>query len=576
MQGQYRGDFTRDTFNPLNQFSRVLMQQGRVQIDADWNEQTSILLHYLRSLAADLIGQHGGPIQNSGFAITSIPGVSNDFRIGSGNYYVDGILCESNPAPTAFSDAKDNNGQAVVIIAPDETGYCPDQYVEIVGQPGSIAQILDVEPTPSGIRLTLSQSIANLGINPGIKGPWQLRRVITYRSQPDFPVTKDDGIQTIQLPDNQNRSRSVCLVYLDVWERHLSSIEVDGIREVALNGPDTASRAKVVCQVRIAAPTTPSAKLVFDTAIAGMSNNDPLDKVGSAGWRDFVINNLQAENRGLLKAQVQPQRTSTDPCVISAESHYRRAENQLYRVEIHRGTDIAISPPPPATFKWSRENGSVSFPVLKLAPASGQTKVTLGSFGPDEKLGLNEGDWVEIWNDDYTLLNRPEPLLKVLAIDRTSMSVTLDGVTTGKISDDPTKHPLLRRWESKGDVTIDAGKWIDLEDGIQIQFLADPNPTYRTGDYWLIPARVATGNIEWPLCRDAQGQALSDPTSNEPIAAALPPHGVQHSYAPLAVIDLSLNQGAAIPFGVFDERLFFSQTVVNGQRLFGPLAQKTA
>jgi hypothetical protein len=38
MQGEYRGDFTRDTFNPLKNFSRVLMQQGRVQLDADWNE----------------------------------------------------------------------------------------------------------------------------------------------------------------------------------------------------------------------------------------------------------------------------------------------------------------------------------------------------------------------------------------------------------------------------------------------------------------------------------------------------------------------------------------------------------
>ena len=56
-----KADFTRDTFNPLKHFSRVLMQQGRVQLDADWNEQTAILLHYLRSLGADLIGPHGGP-----------------------------------------------------------------------------------------------------------------------------------------------------------------------------------------------------------------------------------------------------------------------------------------------------------------------------------------------------------------------------------------------------------------------------------------------------------------------------------------------------------------------------------
>jgi hypothetical protein len=56
-----KGDFTRDTFDPIQQFSRVLMQQGRVQLDADWNEQVAIFWHYLRSLTTDLVGPHWGP-----------------------------------------------------------------------------------------------------------------------------------------------------------------------------------------------------------------------------------------------------------------------------------------------------------------------------------------------------------------------------------------------------------------------------------------------------------------------------------------------------------------------------------
>jgi len=56
-----KGDFTRYTFDRTRHFSRVLMQQGRVQLDADWNEQAAILLHYLRALAADMIGPFGGP-----------------------------------------------------------------------------------------------------------------------------------------------------------------------------------------------------------------------------------------------------------------------------------------------------------------------------------------------------------------------------------------------------------------------------------------------------------------------------------------------------------------------------------
>ena len=51
------GDLSRVTFDKINHYTRVVMQQGRVQLDADFNEQTAILLHYLQTLAADLIGR---------------------------------------------------------------------------------------------------------------------------------------------------------------------------------------------------------------------------------------------------------------------------------------------------------------------------------------------------------------------------------------------------------------------------------------------------------------------------------------------------------------------------------------
>src|SRR5712692_8426845 len=101
-----KADLTRSTFDPFKHFSRVLMQQGRVQLDADWNEQAAILLHYFQALAADVIGPQGGPFNQNwpttNFAITPIPftpPVQNDFRIALGHYYVDGILCEANSTP---------------------------------------------------------------------------------------------------------------------------------------------------------------------------------------------------------------------------------------------------------------------------------------------------------------------------------------------------------------------------------------------------------------------------------------------------------------------------------------------
>ena len=96
------------------------------------------------------------------------------------------------------------------------------------------------------------------------------------------------------------------------------------------------------------------------------------------------------------------------------------------------------------------------------------------------------------------------------------------------------------------------GVWRTLEDGIQIRFQpADPvqsppsTPTppvnqYLTGDYWLIPARTATGDVEWPKVTDAQGNPETDGQGNI-IPVALPPHGITHYYAPLAVVSVSAN-----------------------------------
>ena len=67
-------DLSRFTFRPERHYSAVVAQQGRVQLDADANEQTAIQLHQARTLAADLIGQHGGPRDAAGFRIEYVGG----------------------------------------------------------------------------------------------------------------------------------------------------------------------------------------------------------------------------------------------------------------------------------------------------------------------------------------------------------------------------------------------------------------------------------------------------------------------------------------------------------------------
>jgi len=150
--------------------------------------------------------------------------------------------------------------------------------------------------------------------------------------------------------------------------------------------------------------------------------------------------------------------------------------------------------------------------------------------------------------DDYLVLNNiPGNLLQVQSIDRTSLTVVLSGITTAGVGTDQKLHPLLRRWDHKsgdpaqggaqvlpdGALPITGGTWLDLEDGVQIWFEVLPNhpPAHRSADYWLIPARVATGDVIWPAdtWTDAQGNPATGP-------AAVPPAGVIHHYVSLAVV----------------------------------------
>src|SRR3954454_22865876 len=95
-------DLSRVTFRPQRHYTAVVAQQGRVQLDADANEQTAIQLHQARTLAADLIGRYGGPRDAAGFRIEYVGGKHeiDTLYIHGGRYYVNGILCDATrPAP---------------------------------------------------------------------------------------------------------------------------------------------------------------------------------------------------------------------------------------------------------------------------------------------------------------------------------------------------------------------------------------------------------------------------------------------------------------------------------------------
>jgi len=440
-----KGDFSRNTFKKEKYYSGVRMQQGRVQLDADWNEQVDIAANRIETEARDVIGRCGAPINQDGFHLVadyshltaeeqarlenqnpSALQPRGDFYISAGRCYVDGILCENE-------------------------------------------------------------------------------RIATAKQQPDLPqnaaIVKRTDNTLVPLPPPEG----FYLAYLDVWKRHLTAVEDPQIREVALGGPDTATRLKTIWQVRLlelAADFTPG-----DDSCAEAEEQQ--------AWK-----NLIALRSARLTARTTPGAVSDNPCIIAPDAGYRGRENQLYRVEIHHADATGT-----ATFKWSRDNGSIASAITEI---SGNT-ITVLHPGRDARQAFAPGQWVEIIDEARELMGRPGTLARLTA-PTFDTTLTFDPATVVGEAITPANFPLaqnpkVRRWDHKtGAAAITtAATWIALEDGVEVKF--ETGDQFETGDYWLIPARTISGDIEWP--RDDANTPLPQQRL-----------GIFHHYCPLTVMQM--------------------------------------
>lgn len=97
-------DLSRVTFDPFKDFLGVVRQQGRVQLDADWNELVTQLIRRIEVGTLDILGSQAVPCQTpDGFQIGVEKG---DLSIGVGRIYVDGVLAENHGAPPHAWDCR--------------------------------------------------------------------------------------------------------------------------------------------------------------------------------------------------------------------------------------------------------------------------------------------------------------------------------------------------------------------------------------------------------------------------------------------------------------------------------------
>jgi hypothetical protein len=483
-----KADLSRETFAAEKHLAGLLVQQGRVPIDADPNEQLAIQLHRDYTAAEDVIGPCGAPTHEAGFMVQPTPD-GQDLIISPGRFYVHGRMCELEATPVAatWQSATD---VTVDLWHVDGMDFAPNQYVELSAT-GIAPAVFRIQAAAQSTRqLTLTASVAAFQNAAGL----ELRRLTTYLTQPDLP---DPPFATAGPQPKLDLPGGAYIVYLDVWPRHLTALDDESIREKALGGPDTATRIKTVWQLKLWPGPDDDETLGEDT---GCNT--------ATGWDDLV-----APPTGRVNARTKPGPVSDDPCVLPPGAGYLGLENQLYRIEIHEGGVLGTNP---ITFVWSRDNGSVATPIV---PIPGTASFTVDT-GPDDVLGLANGQWVE-QVDDAVELNAMARDLFQFQIDPVTSAVTLNFPAV------QNRHPQLRRWDSPDKATVPwppvGDGWLDIEDNIQVRF--EPG-TYRRGDYWLMPARTVLGDIEWP--RDGAGQPVPQRR-----------RGVRHEYCRVGVLHVS-------------------------------------
>jgi hypothetical protein len=542
-----KGDFTRFTFQPQKQYTSVLMQQGRLQLDADWNEQMGILAYLNQVQARDTIGASAGTSETEGgFEIQIADEGNTDLIITPGRFYLDGILCElvrgSDIDVELLADS-----QLKKIRVPnwlvDDLEFDRNQWVEISQKDptgGPQNQRYQIESIDVKLQiLTLAKSLPL---------DWQnnklilLHRVTTYATQPNYPNPPKYL--------HPSATKQDILVYLDAWQRHITAIEDPSIREVALQVPDTATRTKTVWQVKL---------LPIDLSGIDKKNKITLEQIKALKeWQQ-----LTGEYPGKQKTtgRIVKLTASTDlnpDAEVPTPGSYQGTDNRLYRIEINTPGALGT-----ATFKWSRDNGST---VSAIDRIEGNVINLISPIKDIHNLFNNEPGkprpWLEITNEEQDLKNEPGTLVQLVEAkpDRLifDLSTIRGNIPTATKNEARAGKFKVRRWHDTSTAAILTSKdtWIAIEDGISIEFAVgtfiDPitknqiSYEFQTGDFWLIPARESTKSIEW---------SQDDLQRWQP----QPPQGIFHHYTPLASID---PDESSDPKKIVDFRIKFP-TLVN-------------
>jgi hypothetical protein len=274
------------------------------------------------------------------------------------------------------------------------------------------------------------------------------------------------------------------LIYLDVSEREVTAVEDPALREVALGGPDTAARTRMLQRVQ---------RVLVD-ADGCTSALDWAQKYYWDTTHAFDPATMQLASRMRLKAGFVPPTATDDPCQPTAQSGFLGAENQLIRVQIAAGG---------TTFLWGYDNASFLYRVT-VDPAAPK-QLRLGAKPVDVFHHPRVGQWVEVLrttvvlDDDARIASPIGQAAKVTGFDPTDQTVTIETDLSAAILGE-THQVFLRVWERRQPVAATdaiATELLTAEGkGTGVRVWAQ-GPAVE-GDYWMIGVRPTVPDAIFP------------------------------------------------------------------------------
>jgi hypothetical protein len=173
--------------------------------------------------------------------------------------------------------------------------------------------------------------------------PGQQPFTYSYFDQPDLihPFDPSDGSPAV-IPQQE-------FIYLHLFEQEVSAVEDPDLKDVALGGPDSTQRLRLMRRVERLSSEAGDCASALDQARGAWLKRGLL----------FDSPTMRLLPLAALQVSFNPSNTSSDPCDPVATGGYLGAENQLVRVQI---SDAGLADGQ-ARLLWGYDNASFIYRV---------------------------------------------------------------------------------------------------------------------------------------------------------------------------------------------------------------------